>query len=109
LQFALRAGKRVIDAFVGPQADDVAALHPPTAVMTLSLTSVTIPGVDEPINFLAPKAIECEATPAFGKDFTQPQCSNLNGTAFVPTDGLLPSEGTVPFNPDSFGSLTVRY
>jgi hypothetical protein len=109
MQNALKAGKRVAEATVGPSANETASIHPPTAVMTLHLSTLQVPGVGSR-NFEMPTAIGCTATTAFGSNFSAPQCSSITAEGIRASDGTLPAYSTVPPNPTAFGDkFKVRH
>ena len=44
MQFATRAAARVQEGTIGARAEEVAALHPPTITLSLTLGNVSLPG-----------------------------------------------------------------
>ena len=46
MQFATQAAVRVQEGTIGARAEEVAALHPPTISLSLTLRNVSLPGAD---------------------------------------------------------------
>ena len=46
MQFATQAAVRVQEGTIGARAEEVAALHPPTITLSLTLGNISLPGAD---------------------------------------------------------------